>query len=196
MDFTTLVEQRRSVRAYAETPVPRSAIEQCLQAARLAPSACNAQPWHYVVVSDTPRRTELARLTVPPVGAMNRFAVQAPLIVAVIAERPNISSQIGAALKNKPFYLIDIGISAEHFCLQAAELGLGTCMIGWFDEKRTRALLEVPKSRRPVLLITVGYPESGSSAQAGRSPQGGKRRKALEAVASTERWGQPWRGSD
>jgi len=188
MNFEALVQLRSSVRAYADTPVPAEAISQCLEAARLAPSACNAQPWHYIIVSDDDRRKELARTAVPPAGAINRFVGQAPVIVAVVAERPNIASQIGAALKNKPFYLIDIGISAEHFCLQAAELGLGTCMIGWFDENKARRLLSVPKSRRLTLLITLGYPAAGSLEQVS---SGSKRRKALDAIASAEVYRQP-----
>ena len=146
------------MRAYSDKPVTSDLIHRCVESARLAPSACNSQPWHFIVVTEAERRNALARCSVPPGGVMNTFAAQAPVIVAIVAERPSIASQIGSALKKKPFYLIDIGIAAEHFCLQATELGLGTCMIGWFQENETRKLLGIPRGRRPVLLITLGYP--------------------------------------
>lgn len=124
---------------------------------------------------------------------MNTFVAQAPVIVAIVAERPNITSQIGSVLKKKPFYLIDIGITAEHFCLQAAELGLGTCMLGWFDEKRVRTLLEIPRGRRPVLLITLGYPPEETLAMV--ADRNTKRRKDLETIAGLESYREPWQPS-
>ncbi len=185
--FAELADRRFSLRRYGAKPVPAEAFAQCLEAARRAPSACNSQPWHFIVVQDPERRRELAELTVPPGGVMNGFVADAPALVAIVAERPNIASQIGAALKNKPFYLIDIGIAAEHFCLQATDLGLGTCMIGWFAEKKTRHLLGIPSGKRPVLLITLGYPPEGSL----RDAEKHSRRKDLHAIASAERYGNP-----
>ncbi len=199
LDINSVIATRSSVRSYAREPVASEAITACLEAACLAPSACNAQPWHFVVVTEPEARAELARLSLGPGGVMNRFVEQAPVIVAVVAERPNISSQIGAALKRKPFYLIDIGIAAEHFCLQAAELGLGTCMIGWFSERKAQRLLGIPRSRRPVLLITLGRPsgEPALRSRAGAHDVSSaepppKHRKPLTAIASRERYGQPW----
>lgn len=183
-DFLELANRRFSLRQYSERAVPEDAIHRCMEAARCAPSACNAQPWHFVVVTEGKRRAALAQLTVPPGGVMNTFVEQAPVLVTIVAERPNISSQVGSLLKNKPFYLIDIGIVAEHICLQAAELGLGTCMIGWFNEKGVRNLLAVPGNRRPVLIITVGYPRDQTLEQA--SAQREKRRKPLSGIASRE----------
>ncbi len=185
--FKTVVDRRISLRKYGDAPVSDEAIEQCLEAARLAPSACNAQPWYYVVVRDPGQREKLARLCVPPGGVMNGFVRQAPVLVALIAERPNIASQIGSALKNKPFFLIDIGISAEHFCLQAAELGLGTCMIGWFQEGKVRQLLQIPRGRRPVLLITLGYPAEGTLEEV--SQQRRRNRKPLSEISASEVYG-------
>lgn len=190
LGFEALVRRRISVRNYADRPVPPEALERCLEASRLAPSACNAQPWMFIVVEDPARRLELARLTVPPGGVMNRFVAQAPTLVVVVAERPNISSQIGSLLKNKPFYLIDIGIAAEHFCLQAAALGLGTCMIGWFAEGKTRALLGIPAGKRPVLIITVGYPAGETLTEAAQARP--RRRKTMAEIAATESYGSPY----
>ena len=190
MKFEELVQQRFSLRKYGKEPVPAEALEKCLEAARVAPSACNSQPWNFVVVGDPERREALAKLTMPPGGVMNGFVRQAPVLVAIVAERPNLSAQIGSVLKNKPFYLIDIGIAAEHFCLQATELGLGTCMIGWFNESGVRKLLDIPRVRRPVLLITLGYPPEETLEEVAARRE--KRRKTLSEIAGRERYGTPW----
>ena len=88
---------------------------------------------------------------------MNKFAFEASAIVAIVLEKPNVMSKIGSVLKGKEYTLIDIGIAATHFCLQATDLGLGTCIIGWFDEKKARKLLNIPRKKRIPLLLTVGY---------------------------------------
>ncbi|MCF6335161.1 MAG: nitroreductase family protein, partial [Spirochaetales bacterium] len=144
MSFIKLVNKRFSVRKYKNTPVEREKILRCLEAARLAPSACNSQPWHFIVV-DKPKETALlSEKTTLPLTKMNQFSKGAPVIVALVAEKPNLSAQLGGMIKKKPYYLMDIGIAAEHFCLQAAEEGLGTCMLGWFNEKAVKEYLGVP----------------------------------------------------
>jgi nitroreductase len=160
MKFIELVQQRQSVRAYSEKAVERDMLLRCIEAARLSPSACNAQPWKFVVIDEDPLRQEIARETYNNIAPFNKFAMQAPVIVVIVMERPNTLSQIGGRIKNKDFYLFDIGIAAEHFCLQAAEEGLGTCMIGWFNEKNIKELLQVPPKRHIGLIITVGYPKN------------------------------------
>lgn len=175
MTFLELATRRRSVRSYRDDPVSEELLATCLEAARLAPSACNAQPWHFVVVDKPEVRRRLAEESRLPGTGMNRFVFEAPVVVALLSERPNITSQIGGFLKGKPFYLLDLGIVAEHFCLQAAELGLGSCMIGWFNEKAVSRLLRLPRGKRIALLITVGYPAG---------EQKPKRRKPLEEIAT------------
>ena len=158
MDFKDLVLHRESTRKYADKPVDKKLIEQIMEACRMAPSACNSQPWRFVIATDPEIKDELARASHGPLMTFNKFASQAPVIAAIIAEKPNWLSRIGGNVKDKDFYLMDIGIVAEHFCLQAAELGLGSCMIGWFDEPRSRKILNVPENKRVLLLITLGYP--------------------------------------
>jgi nitroreductase len=92
---------------------------------------------------------------------MNRFAPEAPVIAVLTVEKPKKIAQIGGWMKEREYPLYDIGIAAEHFCLQAADLGLGTCMIGWFDEHKVKALLGIPRGVRVGLIITVGYPAEG-----------------------------------
>lgn len=173
MEFSELIQKRQSDRKYAPRPVAREHILKCLEAARLAPSACNSQPWKFIVVDD---RTRLVEMSDAAIGlGMNKFTVQVPVLVAVVQEPMNLSAKAGALAKNKDYSMMDLGMAVEHFCLQAAELGLGTCIMGWFDEKRIKKLLGVPRSRRIQLLISLGYPDA---------PTRQKIRKPLEEISS------------
>ena len=156
--FLSLVETRCSVRSYQERPVEQTKIDHCLEAARLAPSACNAQPWKFIAVMDLPLKNEIAAHTYDPLLSFNRFTSTAPVIIVIVTEKPSIVAQIGAALMNRDFNLIDVGIAAEHICLAAADEGLGTCMIGWFDERPIKKLLHIPPRKHIGLLLTLGYP--------------------------------------
>ncbi|MEI6852429.1 MAG: nitroreductase family protein [Bacteroidota bacterium] len=160
MNFPELVKTRQSVRKYTTQAVEREKIERCIEAVRLAPSACNSQPWKFIIVDDTELKDRIAKETYNTVVAFNKFVKEAPVIAVIVMEKPTMISQIGGRIKDKDFYLIDIGIAAEHFCLQAAEEGLGTCMLGWFNEKKIAEILHIPKSKRIGLLITLGYSES------------------------------------
>ncbi len=157
MDFSELIKIRQSVRSYSDKAVEKEKIEQCLEAARLAPSASNSQPWKYIVVDEEELKNKVALATFDKIVKFNRFAVQAPVIIVIVLEKPKLVTQMGIEIKKREWPLIDIGISAEHFCLQAAELGLGTCMIGWFDQKRIQELLNIPKKKTIGLIITLGY---------------------------------------
>jgi len=155
MNFHELITKRQSDRQYDTRPIEAEKIMQCIEAARMAPSACNAQPWKFIVADEPELKKQLAA-AVASMG-MNKFASDAPTIVAIVLEKPNVMSKIGSVLKGKEYTLMDIGIVAAHFCLQATDLGLGTCIIGWFDEKKVRKLLQIPKKKRIPLLLTVGY---------------------------------------
>ncbi len=170
MNFSELLLKRESVRKYSTRAVEKDAIEQIMEACRLAPSACNSQPWRFVVVTDPELKDKVARATFGSVLRFNRFVLQAPVIAALVAEPPNWLSKIGSSIKDKDFYLMDIGIVAEHFCLQAAELGIGSCMIGWFDETRVKELLNIPSKKRIPLLITLGYAEKDKPRKKIRKP--------------------------
>jgi nitroreductase len=157
MSFLDLARRRQSDRGYKDRTVERELIERCLEAARVAPSACNSQPWFFVVVNDPALRTAVAEKLHDMV--MNRFALTAPVIVAVVAEKPALVARFGGLVKDKPYHLMDIGMAVENFCLQAADEGLGTCIVGWFDEKGLQQLLGIPPAKRVPLVITLGYPE-------------------------------------
>ncbi len=180
MNFMELVQSRESVRKYKSDPVEREKIERCLEAARLAPSACNSQPWSFVVVDDPDLKEKVATQTHTQAVPINRFVHQAPVIVVLVLEKSNISAQLGGMVKNLEYRLIDIGIAAEHFCLQAADEGLGTCMLGWFNEKPIQKLLKIPNGKRIGLLLTLGYPETDKTRA--------KNRKSLEVMTHYNGW--------
>ena len=167
-----LINKRQSVRAYADKPVEREKIARCIEAAHLAPSACNAQPWKFIVVDDTELKNKIADTTTTKMIPMNHFTKQAPVHIVVVMENPNLSSALGSVIRDKPFTLIDVGIASIQFCLQASEEGLGTCMIGWFNEKRVKKLLNIPSSKRAVLIITTGYSASDEIREKRRKPIG------------------------
>jgi nitroreductase len=161
MSFSELVRIRQSVRSYQERPVEPEKLQAIVESVRVAPSASNAQPWTLIVVDEPQLKDKVARATFSSTISFNRFAPEAPVIAVLTVERTKAITQIGGWLKQRDFSLIDIGIAAEHFCLQAADLGLGTCMIGWFDEKVIKQLLNIPRSTRVALLITLGYAVEG-----------------------------------
>ena len=136
MDFSTLVKVRQSDRRYKPQAVEADKIDLCIEAARLAPSACNSQPWRFIVVDDAALRAEIADAAASM--GMNGFVREAPVIVAVVLEKMSLTAAIGSVIRDKEFSLLDVGIAVSHFTLQAADLGLGTCIIGWFNERRVR----------------------------------------------------------
>lgn len=159
--FFEMLVQRQSVRGYSDKAVEPEKLARCLEAARMAPSACNAQPWKFIVVNDPQLKDRVADYTTSgPLVPMNHFTRQAPLLVVLVRESPNLTSKLGTLLKDKPYTLMDIGIVALQFCLQATAEGLGSCILGWFNEKKVKELLHIPKSKRAELIITLGYSSS------------------------------------
>ncbi len=157
MNFNELINKRQSDRKYTSKPVSREIINKCIDAGRLAPSASNSQPWTFIVVDDVNLKNKVAKNTVGILRSFNKFVPQAPVIIAIVLEKPKLLTELGGRVKKKEFPLMDIGIAAEHICLQAAEEGVGSCMLGWFDEIAVKALLNVPENKSISLLITLGY---------------------------------------
>ncbi len=170
-----LINKRQSDRAYLSNPIEGDKLGRILEAGRLAPSACNAQPWKFIIVNELELKNKIADCTSSKILGMNHFTKQAPIHIVIVEEKANFTSNAGSLIKNKQFPLIDIGITAEHICLQAAAEGLGTCMLGWFDETKVKKLLNIPKSKRVPLIITLGYPASETRE---------KRRKDLDNITS------------
>lgn len=173
MDFLELVKKRRSCRKYSNRSVPFEALQKCLEAARLSPSACNSQPWHFFVVKDKDLKERLAKKAFSGIYSMNSFAQGAQVLVAVLREKSSYLTQLGGFLRGTQYSLIDLGIACEHFVLQAAQEGLGTCWIGFFNEKEVKKTLNIAKHKKVDMLISVGYPQDDA-------PVEKKRRGVLE----------------
>jgi nitroreductase len=152
-----LIQKRQSSRSYLATPVPHELIEKCLEAARLAPSACNSQPWHFIIVDEPALKEKLAEKIFSGPYSMNSFAKQAPVLIIVVSEKTSFMTKIGGYFRGTAYYLMDLGIAVEHFILQAAELNLGTCWIGWFNEREAKKLLALPAGKKLDCVITLGY---------------------------------------
>ena len=180
MDFKSLVLTRQSDRSYLDQPVASDVLSRILECARLAPSACNAQPWHIIVVNNLEIKNQVADATSERILGMNHFTKQAPVLLVLIEEPANFTSNFGGWVKRKHYPLIDLGIVAEHICLAAAAEGLGSCMIGWFDETKVKKLLDIPKSKRVQLIITLGHPAKETRT---------KIRKPIEEIISYNGYG-------
>ncbi len=168
--FHELVKNRRSIRRYLEKPVERDKIQACLEAARLAPSAENVQPWRFLVVDDPGIKERFAAEAFSGIYHFSRFAAKAPVLVVVLARLDLIANRLGKQIQGVAFYLIDIGIAGEHLVLQAEELGLGTCWIGWFNQRKTRKYFRIPRKYKIVCLLAVGYPASRPTRERKRRP--------------------------
>ncbi len=157
MSLLDLMKKRKSVREFLDTPVEREKLLACLEAARVSPSACNSQPWKFVIVDDKNLKDRLCQAAFHGLYFINTFCKTAPVIVVVISEKSKFIARIGGMFRGTKYYLIDIGIACEHFVLQAEELGLGTCWIGWFDERAVKSVLNIPRSKKIDILIALGY---------------------------------------
>ena len=158
MNFMEIAQTRQSCRSYdEERPVEQEKLEAILEAARLAPSACNGQPWHITVC-----RGDLAKEVAPltkGMGGMNKFAVQAPILL-VISEQPYVrAAGLAAKAKNNDYRSMDIGIACAYLTAEATAQGLSTCILGWFDDEKVRKLCGIDHPIR--LIITLGYAKEG-----------------------------------
>ena len=153
MNFMEIAQVRQSCRNYDATrPVEREKIEAMLEAARLAPSACNGQPYHFTVCTGEAAK-QVAELTTGL--GMNKFAAQAPVLIVISEEEYVKSAAFGARVKHNDYRSIDIGITTAYLTAEAAAQGLGTCILGWFNDEKIR---EICGLERPVrLVVCVGY---------------------------------------
>lgn len=173
MYFLEIAQTRQSCRSYdAQRSVEAEKLSAVLEAGRLAPSACNGQPYHFTVCIG--KAAEEVALACRGLG-MNKFAVQAPVQI-VISEEPYVkSAAMGAKVKNNDYRSIDIGIAAAYLTAEAAAQGLGTCILGWFDDAAIRKICGL---ERPVrLVISLGYAAEGDTLR-------NKKRKELSELVS------------
>ena len=173
MDVFEASQERRSIRAYQDKPVPREKLEKILDAGRLAPSAKNIEPWHFIVVTDSAKRAVLAK------GIFAKFLTQAPTVIVCCGNK-----------KASPkWYAIDVALAAENMLLTATSEGLGTCCVGSFNEKHVATLLKIPENFEVLILLAVGYAQEKLDLSS-KLMRLVRTRKILIEVASAEEYGQ------
>ncbi|MBU0468707.1 MAG: nitroreductase family protein [Candidatus Omnitrophica bacterium] len=160
MNFLELIKKRQSCRKYIPGIIKKEKIDRCIEAARLAPSACNSQPWRFIVVSTPEIKDNLAENAFSGIYKMNAFAKQASALIVVVRERSYFSAKLGAFFRGVQYSLIDQGIACEHLILQAEEEGLATCWIGWFNEKAVKKDLCIPTGKKIDTIISIGFAEN------------------------------------
>jgi nitroreductase len=175
MDVFEAIEKRRSIRNYEPTPVPEEKLLKILEAARLAPSAGNQQPRHFIVVTDAEKRKALSG------GIWAKFLKQTPVVIAACGDEE----------ASPEWYAVDVAIAVENMVLAATGDGLGTCWIGSFDEDQVRAVLKIPKNLRVIVLLAVGYPSDKEGVMS-KVLRAVRKRKPLEELVSVEEYGKAY----
>ena len=171
MNFLELVKARYSSRNYDARPVEQEKLDLILEAARVAPSACNGQPYHITVCTGE-KALEAAKAT-QGMG-MNKFASKAPVLLVVSEENYVKTAALGAKLKGNDYRSIDIGILAAYLTTAATEQGLSTCILGWLDDEKLRKICDIQHPVR--LVITLGYPKNDTIRE--------KKRKTLDELVT------------
>lgn len=180
MDFFELVKMRESCRSYRPVPVEREKLEKCALSAIKGPSACNSQPWSFIIVDDEDTARKVSETLQDKVMPINRFTRNCKSFIVITEEPANISSKLGGKFKDQDFAQMDIGIAAMSISLAATFQGLGSCIIGWFNENRLSAILGIPASKRIRLVISVGYRDNEDVRE--------KKRKPPEEVLHYNKW--------
>ncbi len=173
MDVFEAVQQRRSIRSYQDKPVPHEVLERILEAGRLAPSAANREPWHFIAVTDPEKRRDLSK------GVFARFLSQAPLVIVAC----------GDFKASADWYAVDVGLAVENMVLTATAEGLGTCCVGSFNEKNVKALLKIPANLEVIVMLAVGYSAEKIDLSS-KLLNLVRTRKTLSEVASEEEYGK------
>ena len=154
MDFLEIANARQSCRSYDESrTVEPEKLSRILEAARLAPSACNCQP--YILTVCTGEKAKEVALLTRGMGGMNKFAVQAPVCIVISEGAYNRTAALGAKVKGNDYRSIDIGIMTAYLTAEAAAQGLSTCILGWLDDEKIRKAVGTDSATR--LVITLGY---------------------------------------
>ncbi len=157
-ELLEVMKWRNSCRSYDATKeVSDEAINNCIIAANNAPSACNKQPWRFVIVKDSQTRKNLYEHGLLP-GLPMKWIQDAPVIAVLCAKSDAIVHWFTPIFSKIPYYLVDSGIAGEHFVLAAAAQGIGTCWIGWINGKGIRGVLGIPRGIQPIAMFTMGYP--------------------------------------
>ncbi|MBE6688329.1 MAG: NAD(P)H nitroreductase [Ruminococcaceae bacterium] len=152
--FEKLVMNRESCRDFSDRPVEIEKITSILKTALLSPSACNSQPWHFTVA--TGENAKKTASCTHELG-MNKFTDNCPAFIIINEEEAALSARLGGAVKKQEYAQMDIGIAAAHIVLAARDLGLSTCILGWFNEKQLADAVGISHDKRIRLIIALGY---------------------------------------
>ena len=174
MDLFEVIEKRRSIRSYKPTPIPNEHLKKILEAARLAPSGKNLQPWRFIIVRDPERKRMLAE------AAMNQMFIAEADVVIVALSDPTIYSSTGT--KRRIPYLQDPMIAIEHMVLAATAFGYGTCWIGVFNEDKVKQIVNAPEELAVIALLPIGVPNENPPPRP---------RKSFEEIFFSEVYGKP-----
>lgn len=187
MDVFKAIQWRRSVRRFSTRKIERQKILQLLETARLAPSSSNRQAWHFIVIDDTSIINEIPKQVLIGTRSIVSFVKGAPLVIAGCYTKK--LSHVAARFFGHENDIIDIAIAMTHIVLAATELGIGTCYIGWFNIKKLKKLLNIPREYDVALLLALGYPAQDSTEEGigGIAPRA---RKSLKAIVSYNKFGE------
>ncbi|MFH7882160.1 MAG: nitroreductase family protein [Candidatus Aenigmatarchaeota archaeon] len=173
MEVFTAIKKRHSVRSFEDKEIPKEKILKILESGRLAPSAQNIQPWHFIVVTENDKKKEIAK------SQFGKFLKDCSAIIVGCGDK-----------KASPkWYKVDVSIAMENMILAAVSLGLGTCWVGSFDEKEVKKLLKIPEKFEIVALIALGYEKKKIDLQ-GKFLHLIRRRKELKEIASFNEFGR------
>lgn len=171
--FLDLSRTRQSCRSFSGERIDRAKLEMCVEAARLAPSGCNAQPWSFVVVDDPTLLPEVAKCA-QSFNGINQFTNKASAFVVILEEHAQLMPAIASIVDSQYFAKGDLGAASYAICLAAADLGLGACQIGFYDRPRLCELLGIPSDKAFGAFIALGVPAE--------SPREKVRKPAQEVV--------------
>lgn len=155
MRFDELILKRESCRNFLVKAVEADKFTACLNAARLSPSACNSQPWKLYAANGTEAAAKI-REAVQYKGR-NGFAENCPAFTVVTEQKATLLPAIAAEHDSQDFAQIDLGLCVAHYCLEATDLGLSTCILGWFDEEKLKAALGLTENEKIRLVLATGY---------------------------------------
>jgi len=171
MSVLEIIKKRRSIRRYREDPIPEDVLLRVLEAARLAPSGKNLQPWKFIIVKNQGLKEMLAEASFG-----QYFMAKAPVVIVACGLPDKCYAHMGRYMKSWP---VDVTIALEHLVLQAEEENLGTCWIGAFEEKQVKSILNIPEKVRVLAMTPLGYPDEEPRFRG---------RKGLEEIISYDKY--------
>lgn len=176
MEFSELIKKRESCRDYCDTKVPREKLTALIEAACLSPSACNSQPWRFIIVDDADKTEKLKEYLFDKESGTNRHVLTVPAFIVEIETHAKLKRRIEELYGSQQYAQIDIGSTTAYLTLKAADMGLSTCIMGVFDEEKVKELLSIPDELKVRLIVAVGFARTSEIRQ--------KIRKNTEEIVS------------